>query len=97
MIFYQRKTCAGVWDGKKFHPFVDGKIETEDGTLIALLRKCGYEEVDDGKTIEGDTEGQEVKKEPTFNELRQEAKAREIEGYSKMNKQGLIEALKEGE
>ena len=39
-------------------------------------------------------EGQETK-EKSFNELRAEAKEREIEGYGKMNKEQLIAALKE--
>jgi hypothetical protein len=55
----------------------------------------GVEE--DGETIEGNPEGQTPKTEPTFAELRQEAKAREIEGYGKMTKLELIEALKEGD
>ena len=41
-----------------------------------------------------DAERQTAKKEPTFNELRQQAKEKEIEGYGKMNKQELTEALK---
>ena len=96
MKFRQKDGTTGVWDGKRIVPFIDGALETDDPALIRAMQGR-YEEVDDGKTIEGDTEGQTIKKEPTFNELRQEAKAREVEGYGKMNKQGLIEALKEGD
>ena len=52
-------------------------------------RKCKY-----GQAEQGDSEGQETK-EKSFNELRAEAKEREIEGYGKMNKEQLMAALKE--
>ena len=96
MIFKQ-KGNEMIWDGQKVVPFTDGIIKTDDPAFINVLERAGYEGEEDGETIQGDTEGQEAEKEPTFNELRQEAKAREIEGYSKMNKAELIEALKEGE
>ena len=35
--------------------------------------------------------------EKSFNELRAEAREREIEGYGKMNKEQLIETLKAGD
>ena len=44
-----------------------------------------------------DAERQAAEKEPTFNELRHEAREREIEGYGKMNKEQLIETLKAGD
>ena len=96
MIFKQ-KGNEMIWDGQKVVPFTDGIIETDDPAFIKVLEGAGYEGEEDGEAIQGDTEGQEAEKEPTFNELRQEAKAREIEGYSKMNKMELIEVLKEGD
>ena len=38
-------------------------------------------------------EGQKAKEEPTFNELREEAKEKQIKGYGRMNKVELKEAL----
>ena len=48
------------------------------------------------ETEQRDSEGQETK-EKSFNELRAEAREREIEGYGKMNKEQLLEALKAGD
>ena len=48
------------------------------------------------ETEQRDSEGQETK-EKSFNELRAEAREREIEGYGKMNKEQLIETLKAGD
>ena len=93
MIFYGK---GYVWDGSKVVPFVDGKLEIKDPDLIKRLKKK-YRSEEDGEAVKGNPEGQAVKKEQTFAELRQEAKAREIEGYGKMTKLELIEALKEGE
>lgn len=53
------------------------------------------------ETEQRNTKGQETEtkqketKELTFKELREQAKEREIEGYSNMKKAELIEALKE--
>ena len=48
------------------------------------------------ETEQRDSEGQEAQ-EKSFNELRAEAREREIEGYGKMNKEQLLEALKAGD
>ena len=97
MRFKQKDGTKGVWDGEKVVPFTNGILETDDPVLIKVMQGR-YEEVDDGREAEqGDTEGQEIKAEPTYAELREEAKAREVEGFYRMNKQELIEALKEGE
>jgi len=53
-------------------------------------RQTAKEELAENKTDEDGIA------EKSFNELRHEAREREIEGYGKMNKEQLIEALKEG-
>jgi len=47
-------------------------------------------------TEQRDSERPEAQ-EKSFNELRAEAREREIEGYGKMNKEQLLEALKAGD
>ena len=64
---------------------------------VERLRK----EVQDAKAKQRDTQGPEAEEklagveEKTFPELRKEAKEKGIEGYMKMTKAQLIEALKE--
>ena len=90
-----------VWDkenDKALCQFVDGELETKDKRIIDLLTKAGYRSDDVGReTEQGNEEGQEVEEEPTFPELRKQAKKASIEGYGKMNKASLIKALKEGD
>lgn len=54
----------------------------------------------EGQSKAGTSQGQATEKEPTFHELRHQAKEKGIEGYGKMNKQELLQKLqqlKEGE
>ena len=83
--------------GDKVIRFKDGIYETDDEREIAILIKS-YRSDDNGREAEqGDEGGQEVKEEPSFAELRKQAKEAGIEGYGKMNKASLIKALKEGD
>ena len=97
MIFYQKGNVA-IWDGQKAVPFVNGKIEVNNPDLIRRLKAAGYRSDDDGRhTEQRDEEGQEAEKEPTFNELRAQAKEKGLTGYGKMNKAELLDALEEGD
>ncbi len=86
-----------VWDkanNRVLCKFKDGEYTTGEMAVITLLQACGYEVVEDGwETEQGNTEGQEVKAEQTYNELRQEAKAKGINTY-KMTKADIVDALK---
>ena len=98
MKFKARGTFI-LWDKEKDQAlckFVNGEYETDDPYITNKL-KGKYEVVDDGQAKQGDPEGQETEKEQTFAELREEAKAKKIKGYGRMNKSELLEALKEGE
>lgn len=96
MKFYGRGV---VWDrerGKTLCRFKAGEYETDDARTIDLLIKGGYKH--DGRETEPrHEERQETKEEPTFPELRKQAKEAGIEGYGKMKKAELIEALREGD
>ena len=85
-----------VVDGKRFK-FINGELETKDQNVINVLSKLYRSDNDGRQTEQGNEEGQEVEEEPTFPELRKQAKKASIEGYGKMKKAELIEALKEGE
>ena len=93
---FLQKGNESVWDGQKIVPFVNGVLETDNPDFIARLEKMGYKGDEDGEAVKGNPEGQAAKKEQTFAELRAEAKGK-IQGYGKMTKLELIEALKEGE
>jgi len=90
---------GSVWDkerNKALCRFQDGEYETDDERTVNLLIKGGYKH--DGRETEPrHEERQETEKEPTFPELRKQAKEAGIEGYGKMKKQELIEALREGD
>ena len=50
---------------------------------------------DGGQAEQANAEGQEAKKEPSYIELRKQAKEAGIENYGKMNKEALKKALEE--
>lgn len=99
MKFYSENRNVIVWNPvtKRGIPFVDGVYETEDAGEIARLKECGYRSDDDAETEQGNPGGQEAKAESTIKELRQQAKEKQMTGYSRMNKEQLLEALKEGD
>lgn len=93
MKFYSQALNPIVWDkdnNKALCQFKGHEYETDDPYIIEKLKEGGY----GWEAEQGNGEGQEVEKEPTFNELREEAKTREVEGYGKMNKQELLEVLR---
>jgi len=98
MIFYGDGTTGIMWGDHGIVPFVDGKLETDDPELIEKLKNSGYRSDDDGRKAKpGHEGGQEVEKEPTFGELRAEAKEKGLKGYGAMKKAELKEALEEGD
>ena len=103
MLFYSNMEANEyvMHEGKTI-AFVDGKYETTDKKEISTLVKAGYRSDGDGKTEQGDTEGQETQKEQKeaealsevkFDELRKMASEKGIKGYGKMKREELIEAL----
>ena len=86
-------------DIKNVAHFVNGEFETSNTELIKMLKKAGYS---DGKTEQGDTEGQAVEaqqtekdeafEEMTYSELKELAKAEGV-AVGRKNKSALIEAL----
>ena len=72
-----------VWDGHKLVPFVEGKLETEDKTLIDLLIAAGYEVAEEDVN------------ELTVAELKEIAKEKGIQGYRTMKRAELLEVLGE--
>ena len=104
MVIYKGKSKGNesIWDGRKAVPFVDGKLETNDKTLIAILDRAGYERiggVDDGKTEQRDTGRQEAEaeqtdwKDKTKNEIVKELARRGVEFNKRQSKSELIDLL----
>jgi hypothetical protein len=76
-----------VWDAENDKPlaeFIGGSFETNEDRIIDKLDELGFESEGEQKTFE----------EMTVAGLKKLAKAKEIEGYSNMKKEELIEALK---
>jgi hypothetical protein len=97
MKFYSDiPATLGVWDGEKMLTFEGGIYETDDPREIALLKNAGYRH-DEVTPPAPDTPLEEEQKPldaMTFHELRAEAKAAGVQGYGKMSKAALVEALK---
>ena len=80
-----------VWDKEKNRAlcqFEKGELETEDERIISILEALNY-----GQAVERHSERQAIEAE-SFADLRKQAKGK-VEGYIKMKKNELIEALKE--
>jgi len=104
MVIFKAKTEGNeaIWDGKKAVPFVEGKLETGDKMLIAILDRAGYERIegaDDGETEQRDTGRQEVEAEQTDwndktkNEIVKELVKRGVEFNKRQPKSELIDLL----
>ena len=110
MVIFKAKTEGNeaIWDGKKAVPFVEGKLETGDKMLIAILDRSGYERIggaEDGETEQRDTGRQEVEAEQaepttetewndkTKNEIVKELVRRGVEFNKRQPKSELIDLL----
>lgn len=84
-IYAPNKRYTGVSAGVSF---LNGVGETEDKWLINWFKSKGYI-IEEQEQDEDEINLEEL----TVDELRQIAKDRKVEGYSKMKKEELIEAL----
>jgi len=91
MKFYSDIAATlGVWDGSEMLTFEGGVYETDDPREIELLKNAGYRH-DEATPPAGEQKSLDIM---SYNELKDAAKVAGIEGYNKMKREQLIEALK---